>query len=148
MVRTILCILGGVVVGVLCVFAVDLLSMKLFPPPPGVNPSDEAQLRQALAAGRIPKGALICVLSGQVLGALAASFIAARCSRRFKVSAGGIAGAFLFAGAIVNLKSLPHPMYFNVTTLVTIPAAICLGIILGSRRADDIVATTSPAASR
>ena len=127
--------------GVLCVFLSDMLSIKLFPLPADVNPSNEAQLRQAMAAGRVPKGALICVLCGQTLAALVASFVAAWRSRKFKFWAGGTAGGLLFAASVANLASLPHPLYFAVATLLLVPAATLLGIFLGTRSPAKIVET-------
>jgi hypothetical protein len=95
---------------------------------------DESQLRKALADGRVPTGALICVFLGQVIAAFTGPWLAGRLSGKSRLRAGATAGRILYAASLVNLKALPHPRIFAVGTLVVLPLAACMGILVATRR--------------
>ena len=130
MLRTILRVALGVVlgliVGLLIILAVEGVGHTIFPPPPGVNLTDPAQLATAMA--RIPTPAKFAVLLAWFLGTLggasAANLIAGR-----RAWAGRIVALIVLALSIFNMISIHHPIWMAGGAL----AAILFGGFVADR---------------
>ena len=130
--RSVLAVLLGIFFGGCLIFAIEAIGSEIFPLPPGVDPSNREALRAAMAS--IPTGALLFVWFSWILGTLAGSWLAARRSPKQPLLHGGIVGAFLFAGSVMTLLTLPHPIWFWAFTLLGVPAASYVGSQLGAVR--------------
>lgn len=128
MLRLVLGVLAGVVAGFATVFLIELVSGKLFPMPAGLDPTDAAAMK-AYVAG-LPAGAFALVLAALALGATDAAWIAARVAERRRL-AGWIAGGIFLAVTLVNVVSIPHPLWFTVASLVLAAGGAGLGARLG-----------------
>ena len=125
MIRTVLGVLVGVVVGLVVISVVEGMGHTLFPPPPGVNLTDPAQLSTVMA--KIPLQAKIVVLLAWALGTLAGAS-----------SANLLAGRRAWAGRIVALIVLALAG-FNMTTIAHPPwmmAGAVVGVLLAAALAD------------
>ncbi|WP_312165033.1 hypothetical protein [Phenylobacterium sp.] len=128
--RAILGVALGVVIGViasmLIILGVEGVGHTIFPPPPGVNLTDPAQL--ATAMGKIPVQAKIAVLLAWFLGTLggasAANLVAGR-----RAWAGRIVALIVLALAIFNMTTIRHPAWMAVSAVL----AILLGGFLADR---------------
>ena len=132
MLRLILGVLAGVVVGVIVVGVVEGVGHTLFPPPPGVDLTDPAQLKTAMS--QVPVQAKIWVLLAWFLGTLAGAstgnLVAGR--RRW---AGRVAAMALFAFAVWTMATIPHPLWFMVAALAaTLVAATLAELAFGRPR--------------
>ena len=72
LVRQILGVLAGVIVGGLIVFCVELVGHSLFPPPAGTDLSNPDDMNQLIST--LPMSALVIVLVGWLLGSLAGAW--------------------------------------------------------------------------
>lgn len=129
--RSILAVLAGIVVGFVVVAALEFLDTTLFPLPAGLDLHDTAAIKQAMA--RAPLAALILVIVGWGISALLGSWVAARIARAPKVLHGMIVGIFLLGAAITDMLEFPHPVWFWICgLLIFLPASyIGSGLALG-----------------
>lgn len=113
--RNILAVLGAIVANVLLVTLCEMVLTKAFPPPPGLNLGDPAQLK--LFAQSMPVAALAMLLAGWAAGAFgsaAAGFLIAR-----RTWAAWVGPAFNLLGVIMSIMSIPHPLWVMVIGIVT-----------------------------
>jgi len=106
-------VVAGVVVTFLCVQGAELITHKLYPPPPGTNMHDFAQVKAFVAT--LPPLAFALVLGGWLVGTFLGTFTAARIGRS-RVPAYFIGVLLLIAG-VVNAIVIPQPMWFSVASL-------------------------------
>lgn len=120
--------IGGVVAGAIVAFvgvvAGDGLSYLLFLPP-GTDLTKPDVVKDL--AAKMPTGAFLCILAGYVVGTLLGSWLAAKIAGRAHIVHGLVVGALPLAGAIFNMATIPHPLWFNIATVVAFPAAAFLG---------------------
>lgn len=136
MIRTLVAVLIGVLVGGIVVAALQAVSMFVFPPPPGMDPANRDSVAAAMAA--IPLGALLMVLLSWGLGALAGGWTAARIARPRDPSvakpprfAALVVGFALWVSGLITMIQIPHPFWFWIPgLLLPIPCAL-----LGARLA-------------
>jgi len=121
--RTALAVVAGFVAGSLLVFAVESLGHRVFPPPAGLDPSDPASIRAAMA--QLPVGALLAVLVAWIAGSFVGGWVAALISRR--VVPALIVGLIILAASAANLIMIPHPLWFAISGLLVILPAAWLG---------------------
>jgi hypothetical protein len=120
MLRLILGVIIGAIVGALAIFAVEGVGHTIFPPPAGVNLTDPSQLSTVMSS--IPVQARIVValswFLGTLAGASAANLIAGR-----RAWAGRIITLLILALAIWNMITITHPVWMMVTVVLGIIAA-------------------------
>lgn len=133
MLRLVLGILAGLLVGVLVIFAVESVGHMLFPPPDGTNLTDPQAMRQVMMV--IPWQAKAMVLIAWFLGILAGASTACLIAGR-RALAGRITAALLFAFAVWTMISIPHPAWFVVAAVIaTLVAALLADRAFGRVRA-------------
>jgi len=121
MLRSILAVFAGLVVAWITVSLFEFASMHAFPPPPGVDVRDPAQLSQLIA--QMPIGALWLVLAGWVVGALDGGLVTRLIARSTMPAA--IVGTFVALGALLMVTMVPHPLWMSLAgVLLPLPAAL------------------------
>ena len=116
MARTLLAVLGGLLVMVLVVAGLEALGHALFPAPAGVDFNDPEVLRTLLDA--LPVGSLAMVVLGWALGTLAGAWVAARIARQFRLSAALAIGAVMTLLVAANVAMVPHPVWMTLAGLL------------------------------
>ena len=122
--RTILAVLAGVVVMWLTVFATEFVGHALFPPPPGLDPKDPAQLQQLIA--QMPVGAMAMLVVAWVAGAFTGGLTAAKLSRQHKHAAAVTVAVLVMLGVCGMIYLVPdHPTWVVALGLILpIPTAL------------------------
>lgn len=120
MLRTILGVVLGVIVAVIVVGVVEGVGHTIFPPPPGVNLTDPAQLATVMT--RITFPAKIAVLLAWVLGALAGASAGNVIAGR-RAWAGRVVTLVVLALSIFNMTTIPHPVWFMIAAVLGMLAA-------------------------
>ncbi|MDA0683133.1 MAG: hypothetical protein O2797_03910 [Bacteroidetes bacterium] len=114
--KRLLSIIAGVVVGGIVVGIVESVGHLIWPPPPGLditNPDDLARLMES-----IPAGALVFVVLGWTLGAIAGGFTAGKISEDPTYLPSIFAGGILMTLGIVTLFMIPHPVWMWIMGIV------------------------------
>jgi hypothetical protein len=131
MLRSILAVVLGLVVANVVILAMEFAGHAVYPPPAGLNLSDPASLRAAMA--KMPTGAFVLLAVGGVVGTTVGAWVAARISRRRPLLHGLIVGGLVTLGAIGNALMIPHPPWFQVVSPVSILPAAYAGAWLADR---------------
>lgn len=114
--RNILAVIAGVVIGSIVNMGIIMISSSLIPPPEGVDVADMDSLKASMHLFQ-PKHYLMPFLA-HALGTLVGAFVAAKLAASYPFRfAMGIAIWFLFGG-LVNVFLLPVPTWFVVLDLV------------------------------
>ena len=123
MLRTLLGALLGVVVAMLTITAVEFLGRQAYPPPPGLNPMDPADMERIL--GLLPVGAKWFIVGAWTCGAFLGGLAAALMARHPRIAA-LVPALLVMAGVImVSLQMSAHPRWMAVAgLLLPIPAAL------------------------
>jgi hypothetical protein len=100
-------IVVGAVIAVLCVAGIELVGHFVFPPPPGTDLSDPAQLARIME--NVPWPALAFVAAAWFIGALAGAWVANLIARR--ALAGWIVVLLVLAAGCYTMTTIPHPAW-------------------------------------
>ena len=122
--RTALAALAGIVAATVVVAAVQLISARLYPMPPGPDGAGSAQMREYIAG--LPLVAFVLVLVSWLVGTFIGGLVAARIAGTQAMLGSGAVGAFMLAATIANLVKFPPPVWIAVAAVVGIPAAAWL----------------------
>ncbi|HEX7680943.1 MAG TPA: hypothetical protein VF713_22595 [Thermoanaerobaculia bacterium] len=129
-VRGIGAVIVGMIVAFLLVFGAEAISHQIYPPPPGMNMRDMAQVKAFVAT--LPMPALLIVLAGHLIATFVATWTAAKIARG--PMAGFIVGALLLAAGIVNAFMIPQPVWFSIASFVIYIGATWVGARAGMAR--------------
>jgi hypothetical protein len=130
--RNVLAVLGGIVIGGVVNMALVTLSPMLIPPPEGVDVNDLESIRKAMHLFQ-PRHFIMPFFAhaaGTFVGALSAYLIAATYKTRFPY----VIGVFFFCGGVAASFLIPAPAWFiALDLLVAYLPMTWLGIQLGAR---------------
>ncbi|HEY0137703.1 MAG TPA: hypothetical protein VGB85_26640 [Nannocystis sp.] len=137
MLRSILAVLAGLVLGMFVITAVESIIPMVYPMPRAVDPRDIEAMRTTLAG--MPVGVFVILMLGWILGALAGGLLAARLAstwfHRAPLRHALAVGVVQTIGAVTNFAMLPHPTWVLIAGLVVFIPMALLGGRLGQRPA-------------
>ncbi len=127
MLRNIFAVLTGLFAMVIVITFVELANARLFfPPPPGMDWSNKRAV--AAFAASLPTTALLVVLAGWLLGAMAGAAVAATLADRLRRVCAALIGVAVVAGVVQNAMAFPHPTWITVAgVLLPLPLAWLTG---------------------
>ena len=115
MLRTLLAVFAGAVVGVVVIFIVEGIGHMIFPPPEGVDVKDPEQLKSVM--DKVPVAAKAAVLVAWGLGVFAGGTLA-RFIVRDSPYVAWIVAVILFAGATWTMIMIPHPLWMVLGSIL------------------------------
>lgn len=118
MIRNIIAGVVGVVVALAIIALNEKLGQMVFPPPEGIDFSDPEIVQPYLAS--LPAWALLQVMAGWVIGVFVGIMVATTISLASPAIFALVIGGLILAATVANLIIIPHPMWFNVTSLAAI----------------------------
>ncbi len=121
----------GIVAGMIFMMSLHLATTLVYPLPEGVDfmsqePENQARLDEWF--GTLPTGAFLLAIACHGLGCMAGAFLAMLVSGRRSLVPPLIVGAFFTACGIMNLSSIPHPIW---CPFVDLPAYLVLALVAG-----------------
>ena len=120
MIRNVLAVLLGLIVGNIAIMGLHYLGMEFYPLPEGTNMNDMNAIAEYIKIA--PTGALLMVIVAHIGGTFLAGLSTGLVSRN-NITAYIVGGFFTLAG-VYNLYMLPHPIWFNIEAILYLPAAI------------------------
>ena len=134
MIRNLLAGIVGIAVAMGIIALNEKLGHMVFLPPEGIDFSDPEVVRPYLAS--LPAWALLQVMAGWVVGVFLGILVATKISSASPLAYMFVIGGLIMAATVANLIIIPHPMWFNVTSLGAIALAAWLAkSIVEQRRA-------------
>jgi len=125
--RTFVGVLVGILVAFVLVVAVEFFSTAVYPLPEGLeNIKDEKAYMDAMCkhVAAYPQWVLAAAVPMWGAAALAGAWTARKLGNVWSAL---VVGLLLMALLVMNLSMLPYVMWFKVTSLVVIPAALLAG---------------------
>lgn len=116
MIRSIIAILVGLVVGGLLVFGVESIGQLIYPLPEGIDLTDPEAMKTF--AENAPVSAKLIVLLAWFVGPLGGGWLAAWIAQRSPLTHALIIGVFFLLADIFNMISIPSPIWFWVGGIV------------------------------
>ena len=115
-VKNIIAILVGVIIGMVVNYGIILLSGYIIPPPEGVDPSDPESIKANMHLYEVRH--FIFPFLAHALGTLVGAMITARLAAKRHLLMALVIGAFFLIGGIMMILQLPSPTWFNIVDLV------------------------------
>jgi Na+-driven multidrug efflux pump len=134
MTRTILGMLAGVAAAILVIMGIEALGHALYPPPPGLDPRDPADVAAVIAAA--PTAALLFVLAAWLVGTFAGAAIGARIARHPRAAAFLVALVVMTGVGAMIVKVPQHPQWLSALGfMLPLPLAWIAARLFGARPA-------------
>jgi hypothetical protein len=129
---TILRRIGAVIAGMIAAFVLvagaEGIAHKIYPPRPGTNMQDMAQVKAFVAT--LPLSVMLIVLTGWLIATFVATWLSARIAGT--TIPGYIVGALLLCAGIANAFMIPQPVWFSIASIVIYIGATWLGARAGA----------------
>ena len=129
--KKILSVLAGIIGGGMIILLVEKLGHTVYPPPPDFDYKDVEALR--LLIENAPLGALLFVVLAWALGSLAGGLIAALIAVEDKTKQALFVGGILMVLGVINMMSIPHPVWMQIAGLTVYLPFAYWGGTLGSK---------------
>ena len=113
-VRSTLAVVVGMLVAFVLIALVQVIGLRVYPPPAGIDLTNPESLRSAMA--EMPLGAQLFILLAYAAGSVAGGWVAARFAPSARMMHAMILAALLVGAGLVNLMSIPHPAWFWVAS--------------------------------
>jgi hypothetical protein len=123
--RKIAAVILGAVLALAVRLGTQLLAHAMYPSQPGadLNTTQGAKLYFET----IPMPALVLILIGWGISTLAGAWFAGFIAKENSFTCAWIVALLVAIGSIVNFVNIPHPMWFMVVAILTIPIAAWIG---------------------
>ena len=123
MVRKVLAILAGLMIGSLFNWTLIKICDLIYGPKGGVDFSDQAAMRAYISS--LPVAALLLVLAAHGGGSFVGGAVCAAVARQRWILGATLVGAPFLLGGIMMLRTVPAPIWFAVVdVLLYVPLAI------------------------
>ncbi len=139
--RNILAVIAGLVLGSIVNMGIIMMSGSIIPPPEGVDTTNMEGLAEAMHLFG-PEHFIFPFLA-HALGALVGAYIAARVAATHKMTFAIVIGAFFLIGGIASVYMLPSPIWFAALDLIF--AYIPMGILGGKLAGAGFRSSKTPA---
>lgn len=126
-VRNVLAVIVGCVIGMIVNMAIIVVSAQIIPPPAGVDSTTTEGLAAAMHLFEAKH--FIFPFLAHAIGTFAGAFIAARIAATHKMAFAISIGVFFLIGGVTMAYQLPAPMWFEILDLTC--AYILMGWLAG-----------------
>ena len=130
--RSLAAVVAGLVTAFAVMLVVEAIGHSIYPPPPGLDPMTPEGMAGIVA--QLPLGALLFVLAAYLSGAFAGGAVACKVARG-RMTAPVVLGTMLTVGALLNVITIPHPLWMSALSVAVQLPAVWLGTRLVARPA-------------
>ncbi len=131
MMRSLITVIVGVVLGRITTGLVGMAGHALYPPPAGLELDGTGDAWRLFLASA-PTGMFLALLAAGAAGAFVGGLVAALLAERRRVLHALAVGALQTAFAVIQFRLVPHPLWFMVLGVtVLLPVAGLAGLLVG-----------------
>ncbi len=112
------------------IITIEALGHTVYPVPDGLDLTNPEALKAYMIDA--PIAALLLVLGAWLVAALVGGLLACFIAKESPLIYSAIIGGLVLLGTVINLISIPHPLWFSMTSIVAIIATIFVTSRLGS----------------
>jgi hypothetical protein len=113
--KNFIAVVAGLAAGMCIISIIELISSSVYPLPAELDFKNKNSLKDYIE--NVPSGSLLFVLTGWALGSFAGGLVSSLISENKKIKCALITGAILFMTGLINLITLPHPLWFWIAGL-------------------------------
>jgi hypothetical protein len=118
--KSILSIIGGIVIAFAIIMLMQSISMKMYPVPQGLDLNDPEVMKAYITS--MPFAAFLWILAGYAIASFAGGMVATGLSKILRQSF--IVAMVLMMANAANLMMIPHPVWFAIaSSLIYFPFA-------------------------
>jgi uncharacterized protein YacL len=128
MIKNVLYVLSGVIIGGAVIYLVESIGHKIYPLPENFDWTDTEVIENHIAS--LPIGAFVIVLLAYILGSFAGGFMTALYKNSGLANVIAV-GVILLLLGLLNLLMIQHPTWFLVVSLMTYLPSAYVGGSLG-----------------
>jgi hypothetical protein len=128
MIKNVLYVLSGVIIGGAVIYLVESIGHKIYPLPENFDWTDTEDIENHIAS--LPIGAFVIVLLAYILGSFAGGFMTALYKNSGLPNAVTVGFALLLLG-LLNMLMIQHPTWFLVVSLMIYLPSAYMGGRLG-----------------
>lgn len=128
MLKNILSVLTGMIVGVAFIFLFEKLSHTLYPLPEGIDFNDPEVVKELMS--KAPLGALLLVILASAIGAFTGGLTASLIANNPRHTKSIIVGCILLVAGIMNLIKIPHTLWFAIVQLLVYIPFVYFGYLV------------------
>jgi hypothetical protein len=128
--RKIFAVVLGVIAAVVLIIAIEALGHSLYPLPASIDVTDTDAMKAYVTT--LPVTALLIVMAAWIVATLVGGLLACFIARETPLIYSAIIGGLVLLGTTINLMSLPHPLWFSITSVLAIIATIFIAGQIGS----------------
>jgi len=107
--RSVAGVFFGACLAIGIIILVGQISGRMYPPPPGLDPSDRSA--QAAFIASLPLGAFLMILLAWGLGTFAGALVCGKVAGRAKLAHGLVLATLLLVAGTSNMMVIPHPLW-------------------------------------
>lgn len=130
-VRNVLAIFAGCVVGLAVIMVAQFINTSLHPLPSGADPSTPEGMAQIV--GAMPSSAFVGLIVGYLLGTTVGAFVGVKLAGSMHVLVACVVAAIFVAGGVSNFVMIPHPPWVFATSMVAFVVAPFIALRLARR---------------
>jgi hypothetical protein len=134
MLKNIVAGFAGLIVAGLLVLLVEMLGHTVYPPPADLNFADPDAMSAYIDT--LPIGALLFVAVAWFVATLGGTLVACKIGDAKPIIYAAVVGGLMLLGTVINLVTIPHPLWFSILGVVGIAAGAWLGMTLGTKGTD------------
>jgi hypothetical protein len=134
MLRRIISVVIGVIIGIVIIFIGDSVCMRLHSPPPGLNPMDLVNFNAYVNS--IPSYVMAIMFFFWMLSTFLGGMVAALINQPGWKNSALITGSILLAASILNMINISHPMWMVVAAVIFYIPMAYLGALIVSKSRD------------
>ena len=125
-----LAVIAGLIVAIIIFSLFEYISTIIYPFPKDIDISNETAMKEYVST--LPSPVLLIILAGYAIGSFVAGLVIGSVSKSSEKKLPFIAGSILTIAAIINLATIPHPIWFMIINLLLyIPLTITGNSITG-----------------
>ncbi|NNC78260.1 MAG: hypothetical protein HKN77_09880 [Woeseiaceae bacterium] len=127
MLRDVIGAIVGVAVAVLTVMLFEWISHTIFPVPAGLEVNNTAAMSEYIST--VPIAAMLLVVAGYIVATFDGTFIAAWIGNAKPFIFALVVGVLMLVATVSTLIMIPHPIWFNIASVVGIIVAAWMATI-------------------